>query len=374
MRLSVHFSCLRRVFRVVPFLAVLAGCGVSTDDTAIGLADERNPMVRLEINAGEIVSGGSVTLTWSSYQVSACVASGDWSGNRGWSGRETIEGVTADSSFVLTCSGPSGLLMDSVQVRVVEQVVAPTLDFSSSATQVRQGESVALSWYAQNADRCTASGDWQGVKATEGLETSAGLQNDSVFALECSGPGGWVRQSITVLVPPPQPVLPSLSLSVSQPGVAYGGSVTLSWSSSNADSCTASGGWGGRKSLSGSERISGLTTDARFTLECTGTGGTTRQVVMVSVTAQQSSGSALLSWFAPTENTDNTPLEDLAGFRIYYGTATGNYSETIDVPTAGVTEYMVENLAPATWYFVVTAYNSLGIESAPSKEVSKTIN
>lgn len=36
-----------------------------------------------------------------------------------------------------------------------------------------------------------------------------------------------------------------------------------------------------------------------------------------------------LSWTAPVANSDGTPLTDLAGYNVYYGTATGNYNKNI---------------------------------------------
>ncbi len=355
-------------------LVLLAACGGATDDTVLDRGGSDAAQLSLDASTSEITEGGSVTLTWAGYKTSACVASGDWSGNKGYSGRETITNITADSRFVLSCSSPDGRISDYATVRVVEQPVAPVLEFLSDTTQVMQGESVTLSWTAVNADSCTASGDWYGSLATTGSRQIENLQQDSLFILECSGSGGDVRQTVTVVVQLPDPVAPTLDFSASAASVAYDGSVTLSWSSTDADSCTASGDWSGSKSVTGSETIGNLTADSRFSLECSGDGGSISREVTVSVAAQQSNGTATLSWTAPTENTDNTPLEDLAGFKIHYGTASGNYSEVIDVNDPGLTEYVVENLGQGTWYFVVTAYNSLGIESAPSEEVSKTIN
>ncbi len=42
-----------------------------------------------------------------------------------------------------------------------------------------------------------------------------------------------------------------------------------------------------------------------------------------------SSNSATLTWDAPTTNVDGTPLTDLAVYKIYYGTALGNYKVVI---------------------------------------------
>lgn len=89
--------------------------------------------------------------------------------------------------------------------------------------------------------------------------------------------------------------------------------------------------------------------------------------------ARVGNGAALVSWAPPTENTDSSTLTDLAGFKIYYGTFPGEYDKTITINNPGLTSYVVENLASADWFFVVTAFNTSGVESAYSKEVFKEI-
>ena len=84
-------------------------------------------------------------------------------------------------------------------------------------------------------------------------------------------------------------------------------------------------------------------------------------------------GTAFVSWTAPTENTDNSALTDLAGFKIYYGTFPGEYDNTITIDNAGLSSLLVEDLEASDWFFVMTAFNASGIESAYSEEVFKTI-
>lgn len=85
------------------------------------------------------------------------------------------------------------------------------------------------------------------------------------------------------------------------------------------------------------------------------------------------SGSARLSWTAPTTNIDGSALTDLAGFRIYYGASANTLKLTIDVPDAGAQGYTVNSLAPGTYYFSVTAYSSAGYESDLSAAVVANI-
>jgi hypothetical protein len=79
-----------------------------------------------------------------------------------------------------------------------------------------------------------------------------------------------------------------------------------------------------------------------------------------------------LAWEVPTTNTDGTPLTDLAGYKIHYGTAPGSYTTTIDV--GNQTTYHLTGLPGGhTYYMVVTAYDTSGNESTFSTEVHATL-
>lgn len=87
-----------------------------------------------------------------------------------------------------------------------------------------------------------------------------------------------------------------------------------------------------------------------------------------------SSGAITLNWMPPTENTDGTPLTNLAGYDIHYGTQSGDYTQSIAVNNPGLATYVVDNLTPGTYYFSVSAVNSVGTESPVSSEVALTVN
>lgn len=80
-------------------------------------------------------------------------------------------------------------------------------------------------------------------------------------------------------------------------------------------------------------------------------------------------GNAVVSWTAPSTNVDGSPAV-VVGYKIYYGTVTKTYTLNKDV--GNVLTYTIVNLAPGTYYFAVTAYNSGG-ESVFSNEASKII-
>lgn len=103
-------------------------------------------------------------------------------------------------------------------------------------------------------------------------------------------------------------------------------------------------------------------------------GIATVKLPLFSIQVQQSSmGSATLSWLPPTTRTNGSPLTNLDGYYIRYGTASGNYPNLIDVQNEGLTIAVVSNLPPATYYFVISAYDAHGMESEYSRPVSKTI-
>jgi hypothetical protein len=88
---------------------------------------------------------------------------------------------------------------------------------------------------------------------------------------------------------------------------------------------------------------------------------------------QVSLGSVTLSWTPPTQNEDGTPLTDLAGYRFLWGPSAGNYPNAVTVNNAGLTTYVIDNLAPGTYVFVAKSINAAGVESQFSNSATKTI-
>ena len=83
-------------------------------------------------------------------------------------------------------------------------------------------------------------------------------------------------------------------------------------------------------------------------------------------------GSVLVSWTPPLQNTDGSALTNLTGYRIYWGTTSGNYTKSVTIG-ANLSSYVIDQLAPARYYFVATAVSPSG-ESAYSNEASKSVN
>jgi len=85
-------------------------------------------------------------------------------------------------------------------------------------------------------------------------------------------------------------------------------------------------------------------------------------------------GTATITWIAPTQNSDGSPLSNLAGYHVYYGTSSSSLTQMQAIAGAGATSAVVGNLTSGnTWYFGVKAYTNTGVESDMSNISSKSI-
>lgn len=87
--------------------------------------------------------------------------------------------------------------------------------------------------------------------------------------------------------------------------------------------------------------------------------------LFLMMTFGANAGEVIVSW-------DRNNEQDLAGYRIHYGTSSGNYTNIIDV--GNHTSHAINNLTDGlSYYFVVTAYDNIGNESDYSHEKSAYI-
>jgi hypothetical protein len=81
---------------------------------------------------------------------------------------------------------------------------------------------------------------------------------------------------------------------------------------------------------------------------------------------------ATLSWSAPSTNADGSPLTDLAGYRIYYGTSPATMGMTAQVDAAA-RSVDIDGLSTGIWYFAMASVNVHGIESERTATVSASL-
>lgn len=83
-----------------------------------------------------------------------------------------------------------------------------------------------------------------------------------------------------------------------------------------------------------------------------------------------------LTWTPPTTNNDGSTLADLDGYKIYYGPSNDSLNEVITIDNEGVADYQTDELQidlnlTDTYFFAITAFNTLGLEGPLSNTVSK---
>lgn len=127
--------------------------------------------------------------------------------------------------------------------------------------------------------------------------------------------------------------------------------------------------------LSGTASVVGTNDDIVITVTDAKGASVALPAFTITVTSSTATGQATLSWIAPTQNTDGTPLTDLAGYVIYYGTAVDQMDSTIEITSASTLSYTIGGLAADnTYYFAIASVNASGMQSARSTVGSKTIN
>ena len=149
-------------------------------------------------------------------------------------------------------------------------------------------------------------------------------------------------------------------------GVALAGcGAGESGSSAAATSTTSTGTTGSSPQTSAD---AGTSTSGSSTTSGSTTSGSTPPTTPVAGT------SVTLGWVAPTENNNGSPITDLAGYKIHYGTASANYTKVVAVSNPSLSRYVLDSLESGTYFLAITAYNSKGIESTLSGEISATLN
>lgn len=161
------------------------------------------PTVTLTAKPTSVAFGGSSTLTWTVSNATRCTADGDWKGDKSHvdgSHSQTIDNITANRTFTITCIGSGNPASDSATV-----TVGPTVSLTSNKDTVMSGGSATLTWLVTNATRgCTASGsgDWTGSKSSDDGSHSQTLTNliaTHTYTLNCTGDNN-MQASDSVLI------------------------------------------------------------------------------------------------------------------------------------------------------------------------------
>jgi hypothetical protein len=152
------------------------------------------------------------------------------------------------------------------------------------------------------------------------------------------------------------------------------GSSRLIWAAIIGSLAIALAGCGDDESgASGTGAATGTSTPPTTVADTAPSGGSTSgsgSTTTTPPTGTDSSSAVTLAWVAPTENSNGTPLTNLAGYKIHYGTASQDYTQVVSVSNPSLSRYVLDSLPSGTYFFAITAFNAQGVESPLSGEIT----
>lgn len=316
---------------------------VVTDSVVVNVSNAA-PTVDLKAddNNGPVTVpyGTASMLSWSSTNTSFCSgsrsgSSGTWGGTLAISGAQGTGNLTSSNTFTVSCQSPSGVVVtDSVMVNVASSSATPTVNLSADSTTHVGVYNEMLGWSSTNADSCIASGAWSGIKAISGAQSVGPITTTSKYTLTCTGQGGTASKSVIITVASSPTVNLTANGHDGYTTIPSGTAEMLEWTSTNTNSCSASGAWSGTKVTTGAESTGNLTTTTNtssrtYLITCTGLGGSVSDTftVYVSPAPQLSlklitpNGGEKLTIGSTYEvkNTYDNQIQPMIGYALYKG-------------------------------------------------------
>ena len=169
-----------------------------------------------------------------------------------------------------------------------------------------------------------------------------------------NAPDGWSVGDYLQTYVAPSPTAPTLTLSASPTTITSGSSVILTWFSTNATSCTASGTWSGNKAISDTQgtQVVNPAVTSTYTLTCTGAGGSATKSVIVTVTVSTATDSVLPTVFITTPTSGAT----VSGSSV---AVSANASDNVGVTKVGLwkngNHFLTDVVSPFVFYWDTTS-------------------
>ena len=151
------------------------------------------------------------------------------------------------------------------------------VSLSASPATLDEGQSATLNWSSSNAISCSAS--WTGSTATSGSQ-SVSPGASTTYSISCTDGRKSASDSVTVTVNTVTTPAPTVSLLAAPATIDEGQSATLSWSSTDANSCSAS--WTTSSATSGSQSVSPAASTT-YNISCDGGSANSSATVTVNI-------------------------------------------------------------------------------------------
>ena len=188
--------------------------------------------------------------------------------------------ISSDTNHVITVS------VETVGTNV-------TINSFSITSPVLINQTTTLAWNVSNATACTGSNNFGLVSFNGSVDAGSGSIPFNVessagtftFTLSCND-GGAAVESNVILTVNSAPVVAITSFSVTPGSIEAGSDVQVSWATSNANSCSASGApeWSGSVGLSGTNVPVTISSAGNYTLTLTCSNSTSNDQQSRNVT------------------------------------------------------------------------------------------
>lgn len=180
-----------------------------------------------------VLAGTAVTLSWTTTDADGCW--GSWSANPLTANDSEMVVVDSTTQYTITCANA----VDSVEAMDTVVVIDPPVitSFDADSNPVAPGGQTTLSWTTTNADSCT--GSWTIALLPANGADDVAVDATTEYTINCINAASFDEAMVTVEVID-LPVVTSFAADP-DPVALFGDMTTLSWTSTNADSC--SGSW-----------------------------------------------------------------------------------------------------------------------------------
>ncbi|MCK5098142.1 MAG: carboxypeptidase regulatory-like domain-containing protein, partial [Desulfobacteraceae bacterium] len=182
------------------------------------------PTVTLSADPTEINKGETSTLTWISTNVDTCIIEPDI-GDVDPNG-SIIVTPQETTTYTITASNADGIATGSVEITVL---MLPEVSLSASPSTINPGGSSTLTWSSANVDSCTIEPGIGSVNPNGSITVSP--NTTTTYTITASNSEGTITDTAKVTVSNP----PSVTLSANPLSINQGGTSTLTWTSTNAD-------------------------------------------------------------------------------------------------------------------------------------------
>lgn len=218
-------------------------------------------------------------------------------------GANCTVGVTFNPTAVDARTGSLTVTAGAVYPIALSGTGTISVSLVSSASTVTAGVPVTLTWTSSTTGAaCTASGgstgdSWKGTLAASGtMPVTEATAGKYTYIIGCTQ-GSQIADAQAVVTD----TVPTVSLSANPANLSFGQPTTLTWTSSNATSCTASSngagdGWTGTKATNGTASISESTVGLiTYTLTCSSGPQSAKASAQAFNNAKPSSGGGEMS-------------------------------------------------------------------------------